>query len=414
VGVAESLFGSDAEILRERDFQALLLANVTAPLGAGIVSPILDSLIGPFETTAADVGLMISFFTAPAIVMILVAGLLADRVGRKPVLVGSLVLFGAAGTAIAFAPDFRTALALRLLQGVGFGGITPVIIAAIGDLYQGTRDATAQGIRFMGSGLSSMVFPLVSGALVIAAWQQPFLLYAMSFPIAAVVYVWFEEPTDDDPGPSETTSPRDHLTALFALSRQPRVAAIVVARSLPMFVWIGFITYNSIVVVRVLGGTPTQAGVVFALASFVYAAAGSQAGRVRDAFDSLRTPLVVANCCLGAGFVVFVFAPSLVVAGAGTTLLGAGFGLSMSLYRSLITGYATETVRGGLVSVAESLGRVAATLAPLCMGALIAVTEPQFGLAAATRVAGVSVAAVGAGGGVTCVLLARAAAPVEE
>jgi len=410
VGIAESLFGTDGRILRERDFQALLLANLLGPLGTGVLSPILDSLIDPFGTSTADVGLLISFFTAPAIVMIPVAGLLADRVGRKPILLAGLVLLGAAGTAIAFTTDFRVALGLRLLQGAAFGGITPIIITSLGDIYEGSEEATAQGIRFTGSGLSSAAFPLLSGVLVVAAWQYPFFLYAASFPVAVVVYLWFEEPTDGDR--ERTSSLGTRLRALGELVTRRRVFAMVVARGLPMFVWIGFTTYNSIVVVELLSGSPTAAGAMFAIGSVLYAASASQAGRLTDRFGSRFYPLVGANLCLGAGFGLFVFAPTLAVAALGVTVLGIGFGVCMSLYRSIITGFATESLRGSFVSLAEAFGRVTSTATPVLMGAVIAATEPSMGIAGAVRTAGVG-AALLSGGGVLVLVVAVTAPAVE-
>ncbi|MEF8843009.1 MAG: MFS transporter [Haloarculaceae archaeon] len=421
----EALFGDDAAVLRDRDFQTLLLANVLPPLGAALLSPILDSLIEPFGTSAADIGLLISFFTAPAIVVIPVAGVLSDRYGRKPILVAALVLFGVTGSAIAFTTEYRVALALRALQGVAFGGITPVIITSLGDIYDGTAEATAQGIRFTGSGLTQTVFPLLSGALVAVAWQYPFLIYAMALPVAVVVAFAFEEPTVADGGRSSPVGDGgegsdggsvegSRLRALLRLVRQRRVAALVVARGLPLTVWIGFVTYNSIVVVRFLGGTPTQAGGLVAVGSLVYAVVASQAGRVTARFDSRLYPLVAANACLGAGFALFLVAPSLPVAGVGIGVAGAGFGLALALYRSIITGLAGEALRGSLVSLAEASGRVVATATPILMGGVIAVATPRIGLAGAVQLAGLGAAAVGGVGGIVVLLVASRSPPVRH
>ena len=420
----EALFGDDASVIRHRDFQTLLLANVLPPLGSALLSPILDSLIEPFGTSTADIGLLMSVFTAPAIVVIPIAGALSDRYGRKPILVAALVLFGLTGSAIAFTTDYRVALALRTLQGVAFGGITPVIITSLGDLYTGNAEATAQGIRFTGSGLTQTVFPLLSGALVAVAWQYPFLIYALALPVAAVVALRFEEPTDPGSDSDGERDPRatdgglgderSRLRALLGLVRQRRVAALVLARGLPLTVWIGFVTYNSIVVVRFLDGTPTQAGMLVAVGSLAYATAASQAGRVTATFDSRRYPLVAANVCLGAGFALFLLATSLPVAGLGIAVAGTGFGLALALYRSIITGLTGGSLRGSLVSLAEAFGRVVATATPVLMGGVIAVATPRVGLESAVQIAGLGAAAVGGAGGVLMVLVASRSPPVGQ
>jgi cyanate permease len=189
---------------------------------------------------------------------------------------------------------------------------------------------------------------------------------------------------------------------------------MVVARGLPLTVWIGFVTYNSIVVVRFLDGTPAQAGVLVAVGSLAYATAASQAGRITARFDSRLYPLVAANVCLGIGFGGFVLAPSLLVAGVGIAVSGAGFGVTLALYRSIVTGLAGETLRGSLVSLAEASGRVVATVTPILMGGVIAVTTPQLGLQGAVQLAGIGAAVAGSAGGVLCLLVASRAPPVRH
>jgi len=402
------LFGADAEILYETNFQLLLLSTTLPILGTLLVSPMLDSLIKPFETTPKDIGLMISFLTAPGIVMIPIAGMIADRIGRKPVLLTSILLFGLAGSMIALTTDFRVVLGLRFLQGIGFAGITPILITSIRDQYSGTREATAHGLRLSLGGISGAIFPLLSGFLVVIAWQYPFLLYLIALPIAALVFLRY-----DDPTVGKKTS-RDSLDAgyarsLFDLIRRPRVLTLIIARSLPNVVWIGFYTYNSLIVIRLIGGTPLLAGLLAAVGNLVFAVAASQAGRVTNIFGTRVIPIVSANVLLGAGFGVLLYAPDILYALAGITLMGAGTGILLSLYRSLITGLAPQSLRSGLVGIAESMGRVANTLTPIAMGAIIATTSQTLGFAGAIRVTGVAMTVFATGGGIVCILLASAA-----
>jgi MFS family permease len=81
----DTVLGSDARILADADFRLLLLANSTQALGSALVSPLLTSLTGPYGVPATEIGLMMSVFTAPAILVIPLLGALIDRYGRKPV-----------------------------------------------------------------------------------------------------------------------------------------------------------------------------------------------------------------------------------------------------------------------------------------------------------------------------------------
>ena len=406
MGISKSLFGAHAEMLYERNFQALLLATVLPPLGSTLISPILDSLIGAFGTSAADIGLIISVYTAPSIAVIPLAGVISDRFGRKPVLVPALVLFGLAGILITLTTDFRIVLALRFLQGIGFGGCMPIITTSIGDLYQASDETTAQGLRLAGAGLATTVLPFLSGVLVLIGWQYPFLMYAIAFPVAGIVFRWFDEPQSiTSPPASGDPSADSRLDSFVLLARQPPVLLTIIGRGLPTFVWIAFITYNSLIVVRSMGGTALYAGVLFAIASLAFAAAGSQAGRLTDRFSGQFHPLLAANIFLFLGFVIFLFAPAVSIAAIGSLVVGTGFGLALSLYRSTVTGLTDDALRGSLVSVSEAFGRVVATLTPVLTGALIAILSLELGTVLAVQIAGIAAAIVGSGGGIACLIL---------
>lgn len=408
------IVGEDADILREQSFQLLLLTNIMAPLGTALLSPVLESLIDPFGVSATNIGLMISVFTAPAIVMIPITGMLADRYGRRPVLIFGLLCFGGAGTAIALTTDFRVALFLRLLQGVGFASLSPIIITSIGDLYAGTKEATAQGLRFTGSGIVQTVFPLAAGVLVGIAWQFPFFLHLLAFPIAIAVYLRFEEPVDSEQTDSEDRDVRKQIRQIWALASQRRVAAMIAARGTPNIVFIGFLTYNSILMVEVLGGTPAQAGVLAAICSTSYAISATQAGRITAYFDSRLYPLIAMNVSLAAGTTVVFLAPAIWVAYAGIVLMGLGFGVLLSIYRSIVTDLAPPDLRGGLVGITEPMGRVASTLTPIAMGAGIAVGTPRFGFTTSIQLVGVSTGIVAASIGIVCLLVLSSAPPVRS
>jgi MFS family permease len=405
--------GRESDVLRERPFQLLLLANLVPPIGTSLLSPVLESLIDPLGASTANIGLLMSMYTAPAIVMIPIAGVIADRYGRRPVILFGLVSFGSAGTAIGLIPDLRAALFFRFLQGIGFAALTPIIITSVGDLYTGSKEATAQGLRFTSSGIVQTVTPLAAGGLVVIAWQYPFFMYAIAFPVAAVIYVWFEEPVDPDRETDDEGDVRHQLGRLWTLVSQRRALAMVVARGATSVIWIGFLTYNSILVVELLESTPAQAGLLASLASVGYAFSATQAGRIMAYFDDPLVPLLATNVAMGGGIVIAFVAETLPIAYVGATTMGIGFGIMVTLYRSIITDLAPASLRGGLVSLAEGSGRMAATVTPILMGAAIALATPRIGFVGSVRAVGVAAGAVGGGVGIVCSLALRYAPPIQ-
>lgn len=415
----ETLFGDEARVVNSRQFRLLLLANINAALGTVLVSPLLESLTGPFAVSDVRIGLLMTAFTAPPVLGIPLVGIVSDRYGRKPVLVAGLLVFGISGAAVGLTSRFEIALLLRVLQGIGYAGITPVIITAIGDLYAGTTEATAQGLRFTSSGVAQGLFPLIAGVLVGLAWQYPFFLYFVAVPIAGFVALFFEETgtvADDErtAAPDGGTGPARgaYVRKLVRLAVHPKVAAVLVAFSVAAFLYIAFLTYNSFLVVRVLDGTPGVAGAFITVVSVVYAVTASQAGRVTGYFGSRVVPLVVANLLMGGGLAAAALAPGLPLAAVASGVMGMGIGLAFSLLRSVLTGLAPEEFRGGLVGVGESVIRLANSLAPIVVGwivTLFAVTTTEtvairYGLLAV----GVGAALLGA----VAMVIAGAARPV--
>jgi MFS family permease len=410
-----TLFGSDTEILREEDLQILLLANIAGALGVTLLSPILDSLTGPFSVSPANVGLAISAYTAPAILVIPLAGKLSDRYGRKPLIVSGLLIIGLSGSSIVFAPDFRTFLALRLVQGIGGGVVSPIIVTSLGDIYTGTKETTAQGLRVASSGFTQVLASVGAGILVVIAWQFPFLAYLVCFPIAAVVYLRFEEPASEvvapDGGETDPSSGSVNSFSFQNILSQRSVISFMIIRGLPSAIWVGYLTYNSVIIVRFMGGSPTEAGLLVAVGSFCVSMGAMQAGQISSIFDSRFYPLVVANLCLGIGFATVLSIQSIGFAVVGTVLTGLAYGVIIAIYRSIITSLAPPSLRGSMVGLSEAYARFIVTVTPMAMGAAIAATTPLLGFQQALRVVGLVVVVIVTGGGIFGLVIANTTPP---
>jgi len=384
-------------------------------MGLSYLSPILNSLIEPLGASVENIGLVISLFTLPAIFVIPIAGLVADAIGRKPIIFVSLLVLGIPGVLIAFTTEYKLVLLLRFLQGIGFGGLLPIVITSIGDLYSGSTEATAQGFRLAVSGVSSTIFPVLAGFLVVLSWRYPFIIYLLAVPVAISFLLLYEEPISTSV--SMTDLRLDSLTSsselvrymgeLGALLMQSYVLAIVVARTLPNVIWTAFLTYNSIIVIQLSGGSPSHAGLLVVAGSVTYAFSASQAGRVALLFGSRFIPLLLSSTSLMIGFVIILLVSRIGIVTVGVVIMAVGFGLSLALYRSVITSIPSTDHRGGVVSIAEAGGQITNTLTPIVLGLGLSVLTPRLAFETALRVVCLTAALVAGFGGVTCVISSR-------
>src|SRR6056297_220038 len=86
---------------RSRTVQVVLLSTLLAPLGVPLLAPALPVLRDAFAVTDAQASLLVSAYFAVGVVVSPAVGLIADRVGRKRVLVTSLFAFALSGGAAA-------------------------------------------------------------------------------------------------------------------------------------------------------------------------------------------------------------------------------------------------------------------------------------------------------------------------
>ena len=122
-----------------RDVNLLIVVSITLMelMGTMSINPVLPGIAGEFELSPQQIGWVTTAFVVPIALGAPVCGILADRFGRKTILVPSLFLFAIAGFACAFAPNFQILLGWRFLQGIGAASLEALALTLICDLYTG-------------------------------------------------------------------------------------------------------------------------------------------------------------------------------------------------------------------------------------------------------------------------------------
>lgn len=176
----------------------LMLASVMPAMAIISLVPVLPLLMKEFAGVSGSAFLVPMALTLPALCVALfspLAGWVSDRVGRKWLLVLSLIIYAAIGVLPFFMTDLMHIIAARIGLGIAEAVIMTVATALIGDYFQGAAREKWIGIQVATVSVSAIVLIAVGGLLGEAVGSRgPFLLYLIAIPIAILVAVILFEP----------------------------------------------------------------------------------------------------------------------------------------------------------------------------------------------------------------------------
>jgi predicted MFS family arabinose efflux permease len=356
------LFGTEGVVALRPEMGVVMAMTAIGVSGIFVVSPIVNQLSGPFGVPEARVGQLITAFVAPSILLVPVMGALADRIGRRAVIVGGLVVIGVAGPAVGLTSSFTVALGLRAIQGIGYAAVIPVGAVLIGDLYEGSREATAQGLRVASIQTTNLVSPPLAGVLVLASWRFPFFLYALALVVAVVA--WRTLPPAEHEG---SDGLGQYARDLLALVSEPVLAMVMLSFMIRFLLTFSFFAYVSVLLSRTIDASAVLTGVIVSLFALVSLVSAAQAGRLAEAWDMLLVTLV-GILLSGIGMVVMGLFPTVPVIVIGVVLGGIGAGIAGPLQKSLVTQLAPAPLRAGALSSAVIFQSIGSAGGPLLMG----------------------------------------------
>jgi MFS family permease len=155
---------------------ALALISATAALEGTVVSTAMPTIVGDLQGLSLY-SWVFSVFLLTSTVTMPLYGRLADLHGRRRVLLLATSLFLIGGLACAFARSMPQLVAARGLQGLGAGGLLPVAIAVVADLYALRERARIQALFSAIWGTASLIGPLLGAFLTLSfGWRSIFLV----------------------------------------------------------------------------------------------------------------------------------------------------------------------------------------------------------------------------------------------
>ena len=367
----------------------VLLAALTAigPLTTDMYLPSLPDIARLLDASTAQTQLTISSYLVGFAIGQIFYGPLADRHGRKPVLLGAMALYCAASLACALSTSIEMLIAARALQALGGSGGIVLARAIVRDLYSGARAGRELSLIGAVMALAPVLAPLLGGVLQTAfGWRSVFFTLVAGG-LAGAAIVWPLLPETLSQRAADPVSPVTMYRSYRVVARNPAYRAYLGLASTSFAGLFSWISGSSFVLQYLYGLTPFEFGVAFAVGSVGYMAGTTLAARLVMRLGLDRT-LGVGAAAMAAGGLAMVLAVAFKLTSAAALVL------PMALYLAGLGMVLPQAIAGAMTPFPERAGAASALLgfvqqsgSALCgavVGALLGSTAwPLAGMVAA-------------------------------
>ncbi|MGV9752103.1 MFS transporter [Nocardia farcinica] len=345
-----------------RTAQATVLAAATLTImAAAIIAPSLPAMADAYADTPGAETLVQLALTVTSLAIAVgapAAGMAADRLGRRPVLLTGLVLYAAAGTASLYVTDLSLLLATRALLGIAVAAIMTVITTLIADWFTGPRRARMLGLQQAFASIGGVVFLPLAGVLAGLDYRAPAWIHALSLAVVPFALSAVPEPIRRDTDPARRAGFRvpGRVLVVYALALTLTLVFFLAPTQLPFLL-------------PDFGAGPAVTGAVIAVSTLTGAVGAFAYAAVRRRVGS-TTITCASVALLATGWLVIGTAGTLWAVVAGLLIGGTGVGLAVPNLNLILTEVTPPDARAralsGLVT-AIFLGQFASPLiaAPL-------------------------------------------------
>lgn len=338
-------------------------------IGFGIVIPILPYLAQHLGASGLGVGILFGAFSGMQFVSTALLGRLSDKVGRRPILLTTMVINAAGYLLFAFAGSYPLLLVARLVGGLASGNIS-VAQAYIADISTPAERSRAMGVIGAAFGIGFVLGPAIGG-LAAHAWgpAAPGLL-AAGLSVLNLVLAWriLPESLQAQHRRSHNLLDFGHIGDAF---RDVRLRSLLLVWMLVPFAFTGFTVVMPLHMGAAYGWGAKELGIAFAVIGLVAAVVqGWGFGRMATRFGD-RSLLVWGTFGMAVTIAVTPFLPTATI----ITLWMAAIAFTNSMFSPAATGMvsilADPSEQGSVLGAAQALAALGRLAGPGIYGSVL-------------------------------------------
>lgn len=340
-------------------------------MGGTSLVPMLPLYIRRLHGSDALAGVVMASYFAAGVLTQYPVGRLADRIGRRPVLVGGLLVYGVASVSFLLPVTAGVAVGLRALQGVGAGAATVASLAIVASSVSLERRGRAFATVYGGEIAGMAIGPLV-GSIVGVGHMWVMFLASGATSLAACIpaSLLHERSQHSGPGaPKNDASGRSPRPERVGVT--PSMAgALICAGSLGLATGVYDICWTLLLVSR--GASGLEIGISWTLFAIPFVVAAKPSGWLADHIDRRKLVLsgIGASTVLCASYPFIHNVPALVVLGGSEAL---GFAAALPAVQSLLTQGVDPAVVGRVQGMFATSETAFTAIAAAAAGAAFAI-----------------------------------------
>ena len=355
--------GHNKRIYLDTNLHIIFGITLIAVMGVASITPAFPKIIQALGISSTGIGLLITVFTLPGVILTPILGVFADRYGRKKILIPSMFLFGMAGGACALSRDFNLLLIMRFFQGIGAASLGAINVTIVGDLYSGRERAAAMGYNASILSVGTAGYPAIGGALAMVGWYWPFALPLLAIPLGFVVLFFLKNPE-----PRTEQQLKDYFRNVLKSLKKRQVIGIFIASIVTFIILYGpLLTYLPLLMADSFSASPLTIGLFISVMSLVTAFTSSQLGKLTKKFPE-ATLLKTTFLLYGLSIFLMPFLPKLTAFLVPAIIFGIAHGMNIPCFQTILAGLAPMEYRGAFMSLNGMVLRLGQTIGPLLMG----------------------------------------------
>ncbi|MBP2239544.1 ACDE family multidrug resistance protein [Cytobacillus eiseniae] len=170
---------------------ALASIPLVMTLGNSMLIPVLPAMEKQLNISSFQTSMILTVYSIVAIILIPIAGILSDHIGRKKVIIPSLIIAGIGGLISGWAAwkmndAYWLILVGRAIQGIGAAGASPIVMPLVGDMFKNDDEmSTSLGIIETSNTFGKVLSPILGSLLAGFIWFLPFF----SFPVFCLLSI---------------------------------------------------------------------------------------------------------------------------------------------------------------------------------------------------------------------------------